>query len=312
MGTTVQIVAYTTATHSKERVEDALGAAFREIDRVEHLLSSWTQSSDVARLNRAQGATVRVSAETRRVLERAVWASRISDGVFDVTYHVLGDLWRFGDAAEARPRVPPRKEIARRLHLIDYRQIDLEPSTNAVRIPAGMRVSLGGIAKGYIVDRAAQVLSARGLESFLVQAGGDLLGVGHKPSGEAWKSGVQDPRGPRGAYFATLEFSDHAFSTAGDYARAYFVDGRRYHHIIDPRTGYPATACRSVTIWADDATTADALDDAVFILGIEKGLALVERTPGVGAVMVDAQNRVVVSQRLTGRLTVLRQPTDGP
>src|SRR5690606_7479134 len=119
--------------------------------------------------------------------------------------------------------------------------------------------------------------------------GGDLFGSGKKADGSPWVSGIQDPRGPEGSFFATLELNNHAFSTAGDYARAYIKDGKRYHHIIDPRTGYPAAASRSVTIWANDATTADVLDDAVFILGPQKGLELVEKTPGAGAVIVDAQ-----------------------
>jgi thiamine biosynthesis lipoprotein len=245
-------------------------------------------------------------------MERALWASQVSEGAFDVTFQVMSALWRFGDAAEKHPRVPSRAEVARCLARIDFRKVDIDREKQTVRIGAGMQIGLGGIGKGYILDRAAQVLKATGLDSFFMQAGGDLLGVGRKPSGEAWKSGVQDPRGPRGAFFATLGFSDHAFSTAGDYVQSYVVEGRRYHHIIDPRTGYPAMACRSVTVWAEDAATADALDDAVFILGPEKGLALVEATPGVGAVIVDASNAVTVSRRLAGRLRMLRQPTDSP
>jgi thiamine biosynthesis lipoprotein len=107
-----------------------------------------------------------------------------------------------------------------------------------------------------------------------------------------------------------LELTDHAFSTAGDYARAYVVGGKRYHHIIDPKTGYPATACRSVTVWAPDATTADAVDDAVFILGPERGLKLVESLEGVGAVIVDAKNRVFISERVKDKVRVLKPPTD--
>jgi thiamine biosynthesis lipoprotein len=312
MGTMVQIVAFTNDERTKEQVENAFESAYQEIHRLEELLSSWKQSSDIGRLNRAEGLPVRVGAETLEVLEHALWASRISDGAFDVTFQVMSDLWRFGDAAEKNPRVPSRDEVARRQQLIDFRKIEVNRENQTVRLPPRMQVSLGGIGKGYILDRAARVLRENGLNSFFIQAGGDLLGVGRKPSGEAWKIGVQDPRGPRGSFFAILGFSDHAFSTAGDYAQAYFVDGQRYHHIIDPRTGYPTTACRSVTVWAEDAVTADALDDVVFILGPEKGLALVEETPGVGAVIVDAQNRIIVSRRLAGRLTVLRQPTDGP
>jgi thiamine biosynthesis lipoprotein len=124
-------------------------------------------------------------------------------------------------------------------------------------------------------------------------------------------SGIQDPRGAQGAFFASIQLTDRAFSTAGDYARSFVLNGKRYHHIIDPRTGYPATACRSVTVWAADAFTADAIDDAVFILGPEKGLALVESLPDVGAVIVDANNKVFVSNRLAGKVRVLHPPTDG-
>ena len=176
-----------------------------------------------------------------------------------------------------------------------------------------MRISLGGIAKGYAVDRAAKVLEDAGLTSFFVQAGGDLYARGQearrRPSG---KPACAIRAAPTARYFAMLPVSDHAFSTAGDYERSFVIDGKRYHHIIDPRTGYPATASRSVTIWAPTAFLADAIDDAVFILGPEKGLALVESLDDVGAVIVDAHNKVWVSKRLQGRVQVLREPTDAP
>jgi thiamine biosynthesis lipoprotein len=124
-------------------------------------------------------------------------------------------------------------------------------------------------------------------------------------------TGIRDPRGADGVVFASIELTDHAFSTAGDYARSYVIGNRRYHHIIDPHTGYPATASRSVTVWAEDATTADAVDDAVFILGPEAGLKLVEATPGVGVVIVDKNNKVWVSPRLEGKVHVMHPPTDG-
>jgi FAD:protein FMN transferase len=309
MGTLVQVVAHTSEANRKDQVADTIESAFREIDRLEAMLSVWKPTSDIGQINLAEGRPVRVHAETLEVLERSQWASRISDGAFDVTFQVMSDLWRFGDAAGMCPRVPSDDEVSKRRGLIDYRRIEIDHVDQTVRIPAGMRIGLGGIGKGYIVDRAAGVLREGGGDSFFIPAGGDLLGVGHKPSGEPWTSGIQDPRGPRGSYFAVLGFSDHAFSTAGDYAQAFFVDGQRYHHIIDPRTGYPADACRSVTVWAPDAVTADALDDAVFVLGPEAGLALVDRTAGVGAVIVDADNRLVISKRLRGRVTVLHPPS---
>ena len=175
-----------------------------------------------------------------------------------------------------------------------------------------MRMSLGGIAKGYAVDAAARVLREQGLTSVLVQAGGDLYIAGKKPDGSRWRAGIRDPRGKdANDHFAMIEVEDHAFSTAGDYERSFIKEGRRYHHIIDPRTGFPASESRSVTVWARDALTADAVDDAVFILGAEKGLELVESIEDCGAVIVDRNNKVWVSKRLEGKVEVLRQPTDG-
>jgi thiamine biosynthesis lipoprotein len=192
--------------------------------------------------------------------------------------------------------------------------IELDPKARTVRLKEKDRkINLGGIAKGYAVDAAARVLERRGVTSFFVQAGGDLYVKGRRYDGRPFRVGVRDPRGKdEQDFFALMEVEDHAFSTAGDYERAFVKDGKRYHHIIDPRTGYPATACRSVTVWAKDAFTADALDDAVFILGPEKGLQLIEATEGVGAVIVDAKNEVWVSKRLKDLVTQLRPPTEGP
>jgi FAD:protein FMN transferase len=176
---------------------------------------------------------------------------------------------------------------------------------------ADTRINLGGIAKGYAIDRAAAVLREAGVSSFFAQAGGDLYVEGTKPDGSPFKVGVRDPRGPGETFFAIVPVENHAFSTAGDYERAFVRDGKRYHHIIDPRTGYPATESRSVTVWAKDAFTADAIDDAVFILGPVKGMALVEAIDDCGAVIVDKHNGLHVSRRLEGVVTVLRNPTPG-
>jgi thiamine biosynthesis lipoprotein len=174
-----------------------------------------------------------------------------------------------------------------------------------------MAINLGGIAKGYAVDRATDILRRAGFRDAIVQAGGDLMLSGSRGE-RAWQAGIRDPRADRDVYFAVAGVRDHAFSTAGDYERFFFIDGKRYHHIIDPRTGQPATAARSVTIWAPDATTADGLDDAVLIMGPEKGLALIESLPDVGAVIVDAKNHVHVSKRMEGAVKILHPPTDGP
>jgi thiamine biosynthesis lipoprotein len=311
MGTRVTFVAFTTEKVDERATTAAMAKALAEIARLESLLSEWRDDSDIGRVNAKPGEWVKVGPESLEVIDKSLWAGGLSSGVFDVTFQALGDVWKFGSASDPTPRVPTRAEIETRRKLVDYRQVETNAENASVRIGRGQKLGLGGIAKGYIVDRAARVLRDAGLDAFLVQAGGDLYGAGKKPDGSPWVSGIQDPRGAIGQFFATIALEDHAFSTAGDYARAYVVNGKRYHHIIDPRTGYPATACRSVTVWAKDAFLADAVDDIVFILGPEKGLPLVESLEDVGVVIVDAKNRVIVSRRLEGRVSLLHAPSDG-
>jgi thiamine biosynthesis lipoprotein len=312
MGTRVHLGAYTTPSIGDEPIKRAMTAAVAEMRRLENLMTSWRQDSEIAAVNRGAGTAVRVGAETFEVIDKSLWAGKVSNGAFDITFQTMSGLWKFGDAAENEPKVPDQTEVERLRKLVDYRLIELDAKARTVTVPKRRSIDLGGIAKGYAVDRAANVLKERGLSSFLVQAGGDLYGAGRKPNGARWVSGIQDPRGPQGSYFAVLDLEDHAFSTAGDYARSYMVDGKRYHHIIDPKTGYPATASRSVTIWARDAFTADAIDDGVFILGPEKGIALVESLEGVGAVIVDQNNKLWLSKRIQDRVKILHQPTNAP
>jgi len=311
MGTTVHVIAYSNAQAGEVRTKAAIQSAFDEMLRLERAMSEWREDSEVSEINRRAGTPVVVSRDTFNVITKSIWAGQISEGTFDITFAKLGELWKFGDAAEKEPQVPTQSQIAARQKSVDYRKIILNESAKSITLPRGAKIGLGGIAKGYIVDRAAAVLRAANVTSFLVQAGGDLYGSGSKPDGSAWVSGIQDPRGPQGSFFATIPLTDHAFSTAGDYARAYIKHGKRYHHILDPRTGYPATESRSVTIWASDATTADAIDDAVFILGPKKGLKLVESLAGVGAVIVDRQNKLWVSERLKDKVRNVRAPSEG-
>ncbi|HEX3773572.1 MAG TPA: FAD:protein FMN transferase [Polyangiaceae bacterium] len=311
MGTNVHFIAYSNAQANTQKIKDAITAALAEMRRLAGVLSEWRDDSEVGKINANPDQWVTVGPDTFNVISRSLEASQVSHGAFDITFQAMSGVWKFGSAADAVPKVPSKAEIERLRKLVDYRVIELDPKARAVRIPKDHKIGLGGIAKGYIVDRAAEILKRANVHDFLVQAGGDLFGAGKKPDGSPWVSGIQDPRGPQGQFFASIELSDHAFSTAGDYARSYVIGNRRYHHIIDPHTGYPATASRSVTVWADDATTADAIDDAVFILGPDEGLKLVEATPGVGVVIVDKNNKVWVSPRLEGKVHITRPPTDG-
>jgi len=271
MGTHVSFAAYTTPTLGEPAARAAFDAAGNEIRRIDTLMTTWRADSELSRVNEAAGREkVVVSPETFEVVLAAIHTSEISEGTFDITFESLHGLWKFDQDLDPHP--PTAAAVKAKLPLVGYRHIHADAAAHTIFLDqAGTKISLGGIAKGYAVDRAAAVLAAAGLTSFL---------------------------------------SDHAFSTAGDYERSYIVDGKRYHHIIDPRTGYPATATRSVTIWAPTALVADEIDDAVFILGPEKGLKLVESLDGVGAVIVDAHNKVWVSKRIESGLQILRQPTD--
>jgi thiamine biosynthesis lipoprotein len=311
MGTRLTFVALTSPRVDEAAVHAAIEKAIEEVRRLESLMTTWRDDSEISRINQAAGkAPVHVSRETIDVVSKSQWMSERSGGVFDITFEVMHGLWRFDEDLERR--LPSASAIAQRRKLIDYRHVVVDEKKSTIFLEGReTKISLGGIAKGYAIDRAAGVLLSAGIEDFLAQAGGDLYVHGRRADGTPWTAGVRDPRGPEGSYFARMPVVDHAFSTAGDYERSYVIDGKRYHHIIDPRTGWPATASRSVTIWAKDALTADALDDAVFILGPEKGLEVVEATEDAGAIIVDSENRIFISKRLEGKVLVERPPTGG-
>ena len=311
MGTHLTFAACTTPTVNGDRIRKAFSDAIDELKRIQALMTTWTNDSEVSRINQAAGkAPVKVGDETYAIIKESVHAGDISEGTFDITFHTLHGLWKFDEDLDPHP--PSDAAVKARLPFVSYKNIVLDEKEHSVFLKKKeTQIGLGGIAKGYGVDMAVRVIEKAGIPSFFVQAGGDLFARGKKPDGSEWSAGVRDPRGPDGSFFAMIPLTDHAFSTAGDYERSYVIGDKRYHHIIDPRTGQPATACRSVTIWAPTALLADEIDDAVFILGPEKGMKLVESIDGVGAVIVDAKNSVHVSQRLRPAIRIVAAPTGG-
>lgn len=305
MGSQITITAY---TDDEARAVGAFEAAFGEFDRLDALLTVWRPESDVSRINREAGrSAVNVSAETIEAVVRARELSKACEGKFDVTFGALAGLWKFDHDQDNT--IPSDEEIAARLPLIGWEMISIDEKASTVMLEKpGMKMHLGGIGKGFAVDRAVAILKERGLTDFMVQAGGDLFVAGMKGD-RPWRVGIRDPRGPPSSFFAAAEVTDATFSTSGDYERFFIKDGKRYHHIIDPDLGRPAMASRSVTIMAPDATTAEGLSKCVFILGAAKGLALLESIPGAGAVVVDADNHVHVSKRLQGKVRLDHPPT---
>jgi thiamine biosynthesis lipoprotein len=308
MGTAIQVSAWTT---DEAAAVAAFERVFLEFDRLDALMSVWKQGSDILRINAAAGkSAVAVSPEVREVLRASQELSEWTGGKFDVTFAALSGLWKFDQDIDGS--VPDRSKIAPRLSLIDYHAVQVDDRAGTASLSrAGMQVNLGGIGKGYAIDRAVTILRGGGLTDFMIQAGGDLFVAGRRGD-RPWRVGLQDPRGTPNTLFAAIELTDAAFSTSGDYERFFMRDGHRYHHILDPDTGEPAPRSRSVTIMAKTSTVADGLSTGVFILGGEQGMALIEKLPDVEGVIVTSDNQVQVSSGLKGRLVTLKAPTDAP
>jgi thiamine biosynthesis lipoprotein len=309
MGTEVTVTAWTA---DETAAIAAFAAVFAEFDRLDALMSVWRDGSDVTRLNEAAGQhAVAVSPEVREVLAVARQVSEWTGGRFDVTFGALSGLWKF-DNQDKDDSVPDRREVLARLPLINYRDVEVDERAGTAYLKRqGMRAHLGGIGKGYAVDRAVTLLRSRGFTDFMVQAGGDLYVAGRRGD-RPWRLGIRDPRGPADKSFAALDLTDGTFSTSGDYERFFIKDGRRYHHILDLSSGEPARGCRSVTLVTQQAVIADALAKGVFILGPDAGMALIERLPKVEGVIVSAKNEVLISSGLKNRLMLLAPPTDAP
>lgn len=307
MGTLLRVGVWAT---DDARAGDGIEHVFREFDRLEALLSNWRNDSDVTRLNHNAGIEpVKVSQDTIAVLRTARDISELTRGKFDITFGALTDIWRFDHDQDNV--VPEHDLIEARLKRIDYKAVEVDSTAGTAFINRpGMTVHLGGIGKGYAVDRAVALLRDRGFTDFLIQAGGDLYVAG-TDGGTPWKLGIADPRGTHDA-FAMVQLSDGTLSTSGDYERFFMKDGKRYHHIIDPDIGEPATGCRSVTLVSNKAVLADAIAKGVFILGPDAGMRLIEQLPDVEGVIVTPDNTVLVSSGLKGRVAVLRPPTDAP
>ena len=299
MGT---IVSVTVLTPDALAGRAAIDAAFDEIARVEALTSRYLQESEISRLNaRTDGfAGARVSRDVAEIVSRSLAVAEASSGAFDITVAPLVDLWTFPEGDYA---LPDESYIRAALRTVNWRAVQVDVVESTLTVLPGTELDLAGVAKGYAVDRAVAVLEAMGVETAVVDAGGDVGFVGAPPDANAWRVGIKHPRAD--GLMGVVLVDGGSVATSGDYQNYFLMDGVRYHHILDPATGYPSRGIMSVTVATERAVDADALATAVFVLGPDEGLALIERTPGAAAVVVtgdgDSPGRVLVSSGLAGR-----------
>jgi len=253
-------------------------------------------SSDIGRINASAGiGPVEVSKDTLEVIKEAIRISEISDGAFDITIGALTREWGFTDG---KYRLPSTREIKEKLKLVNYNYIKISDSKVELT-RKGMLLDLGGIAKGYAVDKVCEFLKAKGVKRAIINAGGTIKTV-ERESKRIWKIGIKDPTGKKEILGVLYLNSGKAVATSGDYERYFVKDGIRYHHLLDPKTGYPSNLCRSVTVVSERAVEADALSTAIFVLGPKDGLNLAKRL-GVGVVIVDSDNNIFISDDLKDR-----------
>ncbi len=328
MDTAAAIRVFLPDTLTLARANRDLDAAFQEMARLDSLMSFYRHDSEVSAINRwaamvpddpqSNAGSFYLSAEIDTVMRAALQAGRISHGAFDVTIAPLMQLWGFGTE---QLHLPAAEEIRGRLPLVNFRGVQLEPAVPssahghaaALRLQRGMAVDLGGIAKGYIVQRGLQVLQARGYKDVLVEAGGDLCVIASTLTRGQRHIWVQHPRQPD-KFFARFKMDAGAVSTSGDYERFFEHQGRRYHHILDPRTGYSAGIDSSgrftvsATVTAPHAMIADAFSTTLFVLGPERAVALADSLPEIETMIIYQENDELkwrASRELAGKLEII-------
>ncbi len=302
----------TVVSPSKEKARKAIDRGFAEIKRLETLLNYFSGDSEITAVNKAAGIKpVRVSRETLEIVKKAIHISGITGGAFDPTIAPVVSLWGFSRDI-SNPSIPSKDAVADALRHVDYKKIEIDTSGSRIYLAEkGMELDLGGIAKGYAADKAVEAIKAEGVKAALVAVAGDIRGFGLNTSGQGWRVGIQDPRPgtvsqrPWEDVFANLELRDNAISTSGDYQRFFIKDGRRYFHILDPETGFPAGSdLISVTVIAPEGYLTDSLATAVFVLGVKKGMKLLE-SMGIDGVLVCADKKILITKNLRGKINIL-------
>ena len=275
-----------------DSAKEAVGAVFKEMERVNRLLNNYDPKSDVSKINSAAGQkAVSVSPETIEALAGAKYYGDLSGGALDITVGPLLKVWGFAQEAPGIQETPLASSLDKANLLVNYRLIHLDAIKGVARLPQkGMWIDTGSFAKGYVVDRAARLLKSQGINHALITAGGTIMAVGKKVGDTRWRVGIRHPR-EEGKLLGSVSLDDQAVSTSGDYERFYRYKDRRICHIIDPRSGQPVEAVQGISVIAPTAMASDALSTSLFVLGVRDGLALIKNLPETEAMIVDRDGR---------------------
>ncbi len=277
-----------------------IAAAVSEIERIERLLTTFSDNSQTNLINASAGvAAVKVIDEFFKLVERSIRISELTQGAFDITYGSVDKrLWNFDKSMSALPDKTTAKQMVR---LINYRNVILDENNKTIYLKEkGMRIGFGGIGKGYAAEKAKQLLQQNGVKSGIVNASGDLTAWGLQPDGKSWTIGIAHPDAANQP-FSYLSISEMAIATSGNYEKYVTIGGKRYSHTINPRTGLPVTGIKSVTIICNNAEMADAMATPVTIMGIEAGLHLINQLKGIGCIIIDDNNSVYTSKNINLR-----------
>lgn len=270
--------------------------AVAEVKRIENLISDWIPTTPISQINKNAGIQpVTVNDELLTLVERSLKISKVTDGAFDISYASMDKIWKFDGSMKA---MPAPEAIKKSVEKIGYKKIVLDKDKKTIYLPEpGMKLGLGGIGQGYIADKIKELLYSKGCPSGLVNVSGDINAWGKQPDGKPWTVGIVNPLN-KNKVFAMFPLEDSAVETSGSYEKYVTFNGKRYSHIIDPRTGYPATGVVSVSVFAKTTEVADALATGIFVMGIEAGLNLVDQMKGIGCIIVDDKGNIHTSKNI--------------
>jgi thiamine biosynthesis lipoprotein len=270
--------------------------AIAEVKRIENLISDWIPTSQISKVNQNAGISpVKVDKEVYDLVDRATKISKLTSGAFDISYASMDRIWKFDGSMK---EMPTEEAIRKSVEKVGYQNIILNSKDTTIFLKnKGMKLGLGGIGQGYIADKIKVLLQEKGCNSGLVNVSGDINTWGKQPNGNLWTVGIVNPMN-KNKVFATFPLDDSAVETSGSYEKYVTFNGKRYSHIIDPRTGYPATGIISVSVFAKQTELADALATGIFVMGVEVGLDLVNQLKGIGCIIVDDKGGIHVSKNI--------------